>query len=138
MKKVLLVDDEPDFLSVVRMRLSKSGYDVVCAHHGKDALDKIKLRKPDVVVTDVMMPVMDGVDLYQELKSNEDTKNIPVIVMTVKDKLEDSFRAVGIDEFVAKPFEMDELLKKLETFGIAQQIIHALLRPRGAVQVINI
>ena len=61
-----------------------------------------------------MMPVMDGVDFYQELKNNDDTKDIPVIIMTVKDKLEDSFRAVGIDNFVAKPFELDELLDKIE------------------------
>lgn len=112
--KILLVDDEPDFLSVIRMRLSKAGYDVVCAHHGKDALDKIKLRHPDIIIADVMMPVMDGVDLYQELKSNENTRDIPIIIMTVKDKLEESFRAVGIENFVAKPFEIEDLLGKIE------------------------
>ena len=100
--KILLVDDEPDFLSVIRMRLSKSGYDVVCAHHGKDALDKLKLKRPDVIISDVMMPVMDGVDLYQEIKKNPETKNIPVIIITVKDKLEKSFSAVGADAFIAK------------------------------------
>lgn len=112
--KILLVDDEPDFLSVIRMRLSKAGYDVVCAHHGKDALDKIKIRHPDIIIADVMMPVMDGVDLYQELKNNEVTRDIPVIIMTVKDKLEKSFRAVGIENFVAKPFEIEDLLGKIK------------------------
>ena len=96
------------------MRLSKSGYDVVCAHHGKDALDKLKLKRPDVIISDVMMPVMDGVDLYQEIKKNPETKNIPVIIITVKDKLEKSFSAVGADAFIAKPFEMDELLDKIK------------------------
>jgi len=113
--RVLLVDDEPDFLSVVRMRLSKGGYDVVCAHHGRDALEKMKLKRPDVIVTDVMMPVMDGVDFFQELQSNTETRKIPIIVMTVKDKLEESFRAVGVSDFVTKPFEVDDLVGKIES-----------------------
>jgi len=111
--KILLVDDEPDFLSVIRMRLSNEGYQVICASHGKDALDKIKIRHPDLIISDVMMPVMDGVDFFQEIKSNPETKDIPFIVITVKDKLQESFKAVGIDDFVAKPFEMDELLGKI-------------------------
>lgn len=111
--KILLVDDEPDFLSVIRMRLSNEGYQVICASHGKDALDKIKIRRPDIIISDVMMPVMDGVDFFQEIKTDPETKDIPFIVITVKDKLQESFKAVGIDDFVAKPFEIDELLGKI-------------------------
>ena len=112
--KVLVVDDEPDFLSVIRMRLSKAGYDVICAHHGRDALEKMKIKHPDAIITDVMMPVMDGVDFYQELKGNAETRSIPVIVMTVKDKLEESFRAVGAADFLTKPFEVEDLVTKIE------------------------
>jgi len=111
--KILLVDDEPDFLSVIRMRLSNEGYNVICAAHGKDALDKIRIRRPDIIISDVMMPVMDGVDFFQEIKSDPETKDIPFVVITVKDKLQESFKAVGIDDFIAKPFEMDELLGKI-------------------------
>ncbi|MEW5895727.1 MAG: response regulator [Candidatus Omnitrophota bacterium] len=112
--KILLVDDEPDFLSVVRMRLSKAGYDVICAKDGKDALDHLRLKIPDIIITDVMMPVMDGIDLFQELRNRPDTKDIPIIVITVKDRLEASFKAVGVDEFIAKPFEIEDLLKKVQ------------------------
>ena len=121
--RILLVDDEPDFLSVIRMRLSKAGYDVICAHHGKDALERLKLKKPDIIITDVMMPVMDGVDLFQELKNDPETKKIPIIVITVKDKLEESFKAVGVDEFIAKPFEIDELLRKIQKCIVKSAVV---------------
>jgi CheY-like chemotaxis protein len=112
--RVLLVDDEPDFLAVIRARLSKAGYDVMCANHGRDAMDKLRIKSPDVIVSDVIMPVMDGIDLYQELKSSSETRRIPVIMMSVKDRLGESFRAVGADDFLAKPFEVDDLVKKIQ------------------------
>ncbi len=112
--KVLLVDDEPDFLSVIRMRLSTAGYDVICAHHGQDAMDKLKIKCPDVIVSDVIMPVMDGVDLYQEVKKNHETRNIPIIMMTVKEQMRESFRAVGADGFLAKPFEVADLIQMIQ------------------------
>lgn len=113
-RKILLVDDEQDFLSVIRARLSKAGFRVICAHNGKEALAKLKTHKPLVIVTDVMMPVMDGVDFFQRLKADGNTRDIPVIVSTVKDQLEESFRAVGAAEFIAKPFEAGELVERIE------------------------
>lgn len=113
-RKILLVDDEQDFLSVIRARLSKAGFRVICAHNGKEALTKLKTHKPEVIITDVMMPVMDGVDFFQRLKAEGETRDIPVIVSTVKDQLEESFRAVGAAEFIAKPFEIRELVERIE------------------------
>ena len=112
--RVLVVDDEPDFLSTIRIRLSQAGYDVICAQDGRDALAKMKLKFPDVIVSDVMMPVMDGIDFFQELKSNPDTKSIPLIMMTVQNHLEDGLRAVGADGFLAKPVEADELIRTIQ------------------------
>ena len=112
--KVLLVDDEPDFLAVMRARLSKAGYDVICAHHGKDALDKLRIKLPHVIVSDVIMPVMDGIDLYQSLKNSSETRHIPVIMVSVKEHLEGNFRAVGVNDFLAKPFEVGDLIKKIQ------------------------
>lgn len=112
--RVLLVDDEQDFLTVMDRRLSKAGYDVICAHHGRDAIDKLRVKFPDVVVSDIIMPVMDGIDLYQELKNKSDTQQIPVIMMSVKEHLEESFRNAGADDFLAKPFEMEDLIAKIQ------------------------
>jgi CheY-like chemotaxis protein len=112
--KVLLVDDEPDFLTVIRARLSKAGYDVICAHHGRDAMDKLRIKSPDVIVSDVIMPVMDGIDFYQQLKNSAETRKIPVIIMSIKEHLEQNFRAVGVDDFLAKPFEAADLIKKIQ------------------------
>ncbi|HOW35036.1 MAG TPA: response regulator [Candidatus Omnitrophota bacterium] len=114
-KKILVVDDEADILSVIRFRLEAKGYEVTTAINGQEALDKLKTEVVDLIITDVLMPVMDGFTLYKELKKNLITAQIPVIVLTARGLMEDTFKVAGVDDFIPKPFESHELLAKVES-----------------------
>jgi CheY-like chemotaxis protein len=114
-KKILLVDDEPDVLKIVKLRLETAGYTVATAVNGQEALDCIFRECPNLVVSDVLMPIMDGFTLYKKLKSNPTTADIPVLILTARGHMEDSFRVMGADDFLAKPFEHQELLAKVES-----------------------
>lgn len=113
-KKILLVDDEPDVLKIVKARLESAGYSVVIATNGQEGLDSVIKECPDLVITDVLMPIMDGFTFYKKLKQNPNTTDIPVLVLTARGHMEDSFRVIGVDDFLSKPFEPSELLSKIE------------------------
>lgn len=113
-KKILVVDDEVDILAVIQARLQAKGYEVTTATNGQEALDRLKKEAVDLIITDVLMPVMDGFILYKELKKNLITAQIPVIVLTARGLMEDTFKVAGVDEFIPKPFESQELLSKVE------------------------
>ncbi len=114
-KKILLVDDEPDVLKIIKLRLQTAGYAVVTATNGQEALDCILGECPDLIVSDVLMPVMDGFTLYKRLKQSPTTADIPVLILTARGHMEDSFRVMGADDFLTKPFEHNELLAKVES-----------------------
>lgn len=111
-RTILLVDDEPDIRLTLGMRLKKSGYAVLTAENGKDALDKIEQQIPDLVILDVMMPEMNGYQVCRKLREKPETKDIPVLMLTAKDQAADRFWAeeAGVTEYVAKPFEDENLL----------------------------
>ncbi len=111
--KVLFVDDDATTQTMVRTSLEKSGFNVMVAHNGKDALMKIKFRQPDIIVTDVLMPDVDGIDLLNTIRENPATRKIPVIIITSSTKMEEGFRRVGVAEFIAKPFKMEDLVAKI-------------------------
>lgn len=114
-RKILIVDDESHTLSVLQIGIQGSGYDVVTAGDGKEGLEKALKDKPDLIILDVLMPVMDGFGLYKELKKAQGTSKIPVIVLTARGKMEDTFKVMGVDGFVAKPFEAQALIDKIES-----------------------
>ena len=115
-KKILIVEDEPNVRNFVKVYLEFEGYQVVEAKNGKEGLDQVKAEQPDLVVTDIMMPEMDGVTFYKTLRQDEKTKNLPVIVLTVKDEFEDIKYAylIGVDEYVTKPFDPQQLVRKIK------------------------
>jgi len=121
-KRILLVDDEPDVLKIIKFRLETAGYAVVTATNGQEALDRIFRVCPDLVVSDVLMPVMDGFTLYKKLKHNPATADIPVLILTARGHMEDSFRVMGADDFLTKPFEPQDLLAKIESLFIRSTI----------------
>lgn len=123
-KRILLVDDEPDVLKVIKVRLEAAGYTVITATNGQEALDRIFRACPDLVVTDVLMPIMDGFTFYKKLKHNPTTADIPVLVLTARGHMEDSFRVMGADDFLTKPFEPSDLLSKVESLFIRSAITH--------------
>lgn len=121
-KKILLVDDEPDVLKIIKARLESVGYRVVTAINGQEALESVIKECPDLVVTDVLMPVMDGFTLYKNLKQDPKTADIPVLILTARGHMEDSFRVMGADDFLGKPFEPSELLSKVDSLFLRSTI----------------
>ncbi len=110
--RLLVVDDEPKLLRAVAVDLRGEGYDVSVARSGNEALISVAQKMPDLIVSDVRMPGMDGYELARRLRRNQSTALVPIIFLTAKDAIEDrieGFRA-GIDAYLTKPFEPDELL----------------------------
>lgn len=111
-KRLLVVDDEPNLLTAIAAVLRGEQYDVTTARNGKDALLQIARSLPDLIVSDVRMPLMDGFQLARKLRSAPHTALIPIIFLTAKDETDnriEGFRA-GVDVYLTKPFEPDELL----------------------------
>lgn len=108
--KILVVEDEPDLVLVIVERLKTAGFDVTSATNGREALEQIKNKKPDLIITDVIMPELDGFGLFKELQKNTATAKIPVIVLTARGKMSDTFAAMGVADFLAKPFDDKVLL----------------------------
>jgi CheY-like chemotaxis protein len=106
---VLCVDDEPDALFLFKVVFSGAGYDVMEASHGQAALDRIAEEKPDLIVTDLMMPVMDGRTLIERVRANPDTAGIPIVLVSANPNTE-----VSADAVVTKPFRPARLLELAE------------------------
>jgi CheY-like chemotaxis protein len=115
-KKVLVVDDEIHIVHVVAIKLRHNGYEVISAENGAQALDLVLEEKPDIIVTDVQMPVMTGPEFVQKLRQNDQTKDIPVIMLTARSfTIEDEQKeSLQISECLSKPFSPKELLRSIE------------------------
>lgn len=110
--KILAVDDEKHIVRLVQINLQKEGYEVITANNGREALDLIASQKPDLVIMDVMMPQMDGFEALKTLKSQPETANLPVIMLTAKAQDADVFEGwkSGADLYLTKPFNPSELM----------------------------
>ena len=111
-KKILAVDDEKHILRLVQINLEKAGYEVYTGSNGQEAVDKTREFSPDLIVMDVMMPVMDGFEALKTLKADPATADIPVIMLTAKAQDADVFHGwqSGADLYLTKPFNPMELL----------------------------
>jgi len=128
-KRLLVVDDEPNLLMAVAAVLRGDGFEVKTARNGKDALLQIALSLPDLIVSDVRMPVMDGYKLARQLRGAPHTKLIPIVFLTAKDETGDrieGFRS-GVDVYLTKPFEPDELI------AVIKNILNRVERTRTAI-----
>ena len=116
MAKILLVDDEPDFVETVEFFLRGSGYEVFVAKNGKEALEQAEREKPDVVLMDVMMPEMDGLEACRHLKTDPSLKSVPIIMLTAKGQVQDvkDALAAGAHSYVVKPFNLPDLVERIE------------------------
>ena len=121
-KKVLLVDDSQTVLMMEKMILAKGAFDIVTAKDGLEAISKSKSEKPDVILLDVMMPNLDGLSACAQIRAEETTKNIPIIMVTTRGEeqnIETAFRN-GCTDYVTKPINGLELLTKLSSIlGLA-------------------
>ncbi|MDP8212756.1 MAG: response regulator [Candidatus Zapsychrus exili] len=115
-KKILIVDDEPEIISMVELRLQAAGYEVITASDGQEGLDKAKEELPDLVILDVMMPKMDGYKVCGLLKADTRFHNIPIVMFTAKAQQEDQEMSeeVGANAYINKPFNSEELLGTLK------------------------
>lgn len=116
-RKVLIVDDEPDLLRIVCFRLESSGYEVLSAVNGQEALDVIGKEHPDLVLLDVRLPVLSGAEVCSQMKKDEKLKHIPVILFTASiHDLKDKVVSSGAQDSLVKPFTVEELLEKIRKF----------------------
>ena len=115
--KILVIDDEQDLLDLVKLRLEHHGYVVVYLNSGEGALEKIRKEKPDLILLDIMMPGKNGYDVCYELKHDDATKAIPVIMFTAKPQwlkeISEISEFVLADDYIYKPFEAQDLLEKI-------------------------
>ncbi|MCS6861832.1 MAG: response regulator [Abditibacteriales bacterium] len=111
-KKILVADDEPPVVQIIRANLELEGYQVVTAYDGVQALEKAKAEQPDLLILDIMMPRMDGFDVLDALKEDARTENLPVIMLTALNEIDHMDRAArkGSYCYLTKPFEPMELL----------------------------
>lgn len=119
-KRILVVDDEPDFASIVQADLEKEGYDVEVAYNGAEGLEKVKSNPPHAIVLDVMMPEMDGYELCKLLKGDDAYCNIPIVLLTAVASHVTSTRyshADGMeteaDDYIAKPASSEDISRSL-------------------------
>jgi two-component system phosphate regulon response regulator PhoB len=114
--KILVVEDEKDIQELVRLQLEKAGFQTVLARDGKEAFRKIQESRPDLVVLDLMLPEMDGKELTKTLKAREDTKEIPIVMLTAKSEEVDRIVGfeLGADDYIPKPFSPKELVLRVK------------------------
>jgi DNA-binding response OmpR family regulator len=113
--KVLVVEDEAALAKVLKMRLEIEGFDVRAAGDGQEAMEMIAQQRPDIVVCDLMMPVMDGKQVTQAIKSDKKLKSIPVLILSALKRQQemDELKRLGADDFAAKPFDSKELTARI-------------------------
>jgi DNA-binding response OmpR family regulator len=113
-KKILVVDDEEQLALAIQIRLKSKGYIVTLARDGKQALESIQRDPPDLIVLDVLMPVMDGYSCVREMNSRFGRSKFPVLILTARDRLKDLFELEGIEDYVIKPFDHEDLLVRID------------------------
>jgi two-component system response regulator VicR len=116
-KIILCIEDEPEMIDLIRLILSRRGFVVRGANSGEEGLKFLKEERPDLILLDLMMPDMDGWEVYQRVKADEATKTIPVIVVTAKAQSIDKVLGLHIakvEDYIAKPFSPQELLNSVD------------------------
>jgi DNA-binding response OmpR family regulator len=116
-KSVVCIEDEPEMIDLIKLILGRKGFELAGAMGGREGLELIRRLKPDLVLLDLMMPDMDGWEVYQQIKSDDELKHIPVIIVTAKAQSIDKVLGLHIakvDDYVTKPFGPQELLQSIE------------------------
>lgn len=116
-KKIVHIEDEPEMIDLVKLILGRKGYQVIGAAGGQEGLDVVREQIPDLVLLDLMMPDIEGWDVYQQLRAEDTTKDIPVIVVTAKAQNIDKVLGLHIakvNDYISKPFSPQELVEAVE------------------------
>ncbi|MCK4795150.1 MAG: response regulator [Desulfobacteraceae bacterium] len=117
-KRILIVDDERDIVETIQFMLESEGFECLLAYDGEDALLKARTENPDLILLDIMLPKINGYQVCRLLKSDEEYKHIPIIMLTAKVQESDKFwgKESGADDYVTKPFEMEKLIQKIQGY----------------------
>jgi two-component system response regulator VicR len=116
-KRLVYIEDEQEMIDLVRLILTRKGFDVIGANGGREGIDTVRKEKPDLVLLDLMMPDLDGWEVYQQMKADESTHSIPVIVVTAKAQSIDKVLGLHIakvEDYISKPFSPQELIDSVE------------------------
>lgn len=115
-KKVLIVEDDASISELIRFNLEDNGYSVLVAEDGKTGLDLAMKEIPDLLVLDIMLPVMDGIDVANRLRNHKETKDIPILMLTAKSSEIDKIIGleIGADDYMTKPFSVRELMARIK------------------------
>ncbi|EKD47491.1 MAG: response regulator [uncultured bacterium] len=113
--KILIVDDEYFFIETIKMRLETLGYDVIFADNGADGMEEALAQKPNLILADMIMPDMGGLELITLLRTNETTRHIPIIALSALSEPQNIREAIeaGANDYIVKPFESAELINKI-------------------------
>jgi len=124
-KTIVCIEDEPEMIDLVRLILGRRGFELIGAIGGREGLETVRRVKPDLVLLDLMMPDMDGWEIYQHMKADEELRNIPVIIVTAKAQSIDKVLGLHIakvDDYITKPFGPQELIDSVNrVLGIESQ-----------------
>jgi DNA-binding response OmpR family regulator len=146
-KKILVVDDEPGVVEIVRVNLEWEGYDICEAFDGQEGWDKVRSEKPDLVILDVMMPQMSGLELLDRIKADSHICGVPVIMLTVRAKDMDVIQALekGAVEYLTKPFDplnlvrvVKKILEELDRRGREAHRQHLLEQRKRSMKSLGV
>ena len=114
--RILIIEDERGLTDVLSYNLQREGYDIIVAHDGQEGLRKAQMQLPDVVLLDLMLPGLDGLDVCRELRAGERTRNVPILMLTAKAEETDQVVgfSMGADDYVTKPFSVKVLLQRIK------------------------
>jgi two-component system phosphate regulon response regulator PhoB len=137
--KVLVVEDDADIAELVVFNLERQGWECALVHHGTEGWEQIQCQRPDLVILDVMLPGMDGMQIFREMKQNEMTRGIPVIFLTARGELDDRLEglSMGADDYVTKPFSPKELVLRVRNVLARANAGAAQLVVRGGALVLD-
>lgn len=116
-KKLLIVEDDRSLASVLEYNFESAGYEVFCAHDGQDGVNQARSKNPDVIILDLMIPVVDGIEVCRQLRSESATRQTPIMMLTAKAEETDQLIgfSVGADDYVVKPFSVRVLLERVKS-----------------------
>ena len=119
-RKIVIFDDEKDILKVTQKKLEKSGFKVAAFSSSRNSMEDIKREKPDLILLDISMPYKDGYQVCDEVRCDNETKHIPIIVFTAqileKNLIDKAHQFYGASDYIAKPFEFEELVSKIKKY----------------------
>ena len=137
MERVLIVDDDPDIQRLVSYNLSQAGFQVLSASTGRTALDSVQKQPPDLIILDIMMPDVDGMEVCRTLRQRENSRRIPIIMLTARGEEVDRVVGfeLGADDYVSKPFSPRELVLRVKSIFRRVKVDHSQVIRIGAIQL---